>query len=159
MVLIALIAACLVASAVLYVWLQERTEERLLAEQRSDVVQSVQVFANTYSTFRPKDAEAYVDRVRPLLTTRRGAEFRREADALVADIVQRRFFSKGKVMSGTDGLPLIAVSSMSLTSAEALVAMEVKQVAEGAREIHEWQWRVRLSEVGGTWLVDSFEEV
>jgi hypothetical protein len=158
-VLAVLCALTLAGGLVLGYWLYDQSEYRTEAQDREDVVKATQVFVETWNTFRPKDAEGYLDRVGPLLTTRFGSEFRDASKDVVTGIVRQRLFSKGEVLTDADGLPLVGIASIDKDSAEVLVVADATRVANRQRVLRHWRWQVSLDKVDGKWLVDKFEEV
>ena len=150
----------LVGGLVLFFWLQDRTEERVAAaENRAEVVEAAEQFTEVWNTFRPSDAETYVERVSPLLSTKFRTEFENAAEDVVAGITQGRLLSKGIVLEDGDGVPLIGVASMDADSAEVLVVADARRIANRQRVLRHWRWQVSLVKVDGQWLVDDFKEV
>ncbi len=150
----------LVGGLVLFFWLQDRTEERVAAEEnRAAVVEAAERFTEVWNTFRPSDAATYVERVSPLLSTKFRTEFENAAEDVVTGITQQRLFSKGTVLEDGDGVPLIGVASIDDDSAQVLVVADAKRVANRQRVLRHWRWEVSLVKVDGEWLVDSFKEV
>ena len=149
----------LIGGGVLAYWLHNQTEYRAEAQDRVEVAEAAEVFVETWNTFRPTDAEDYLDRVGPLLTTKFGQEFRNASEDVVTGIVQQRLFSKGAVLTDGDGIPLIGISSIDGDSAEVLVVSDATRVANRQRVLRHWRWQVSMRKVDGQWLVDSFKEV
>jgi hypothetical protein len=158
--LAALCALTLVAGIVLVVWLRAQTAENADTEQdRVEVLQAAERFTETWNTFRPDDADSYVDRVGPLLSTKFRTEFEDASKDVVTGITQQRLFSKGAVLNDGDGIPLVGIASIDVDSAEVLVVSDAKRVASGQRVLRHWRWQVTLVKVDGDWLVDDFKEV
>lgn len=156
----ALCVLSLIGGIVLLVWLQDRTQEIEAAEQdRIEVMEAAERFTVVWNTFRPKDADTYVERVTPLLSSKFSSEFSNAAEDVVAGITQQRLFSKGQVLRDADGVPLVGISSIDGDSAEVLVVSDANRVANRQRVVRHWRWQVSLVKVDGEWLVDSFEEV
>ena len=159
-VLAALCVLTLVAGIALVTWLRSETEANTQEEQdRIAVLQAAETFTETYNTFRPKEAEEYVDRVADLLSTRFATEFTRASDDVVNGIVQQRLFSKGQVLKDGDGIPLVGIAAIDSDSAEVLVAADANRVANRQRVVRHWRWQISLDKVDGEWLVDDFKEV
>ena len=158
--LAALCALALIGGLVLVFWLQDRTEE-IDAEQqdRIEAMQAAERFTVTWNTFRPKDAETYVERVSPLLTPKFQQEFGNASEDVVAGITQQRLFSKGEVLKDGDGIPLVGISSIDQDSAELLVVSDANRVSNRQRVVRHWRWQVSMRKIDGEWLVDSFKEV
>ena len=158
--LAALCALALVGALVFYLWLQNRTSEIADAEQdRVGAMQAAERFAVEFNTFRPDEAESYVDRVAPLLSSKFEGEFTSTAEDVVSGITQQRLFSKGEVLKDGDGIPLVGISTIDNDSAEVLVVADANRVANRQRVLRHWRWQVSLVKVDGEWLVDSFKEV
>lgn len=158
--LAALCVLTVIGGAVLMGWLNGETEDNTAAEQdRIEAMQAAERFTETWNTFRPKDADTYLERVSPLLSTKFRTEFEDAAEDVVTGITQQRLFSKGEVLKDGDGVPLVGIASIDGDSAEVLVVSDAKRVAGGQRVLRHWRWQVSLVKVDGEWLVDSFEEV
>ena len=159
-ILAVLCTLALVGAVVLFLWLQDRTQDVEAAEQdRLTAMQAAERFAVEWNTFRPSEVDSYVDRISPLLTTKFRGQFTNAAEDVVAGITQQRLFSKGEVLRDGDGIPLVGISSIDADSAEVLVVADAKRVANQQRVLRHWRWQVSLDKVDGTWLVDSFKEV
>ena len=149
----------LIGGGVLAYWLLDQPDYSAQEQDQAEVVEAAEVFVETWNTFRPTDAEDYLARVEPLLTTSFGAEFRNASKDVVTGIVQQRLFSKGSVLTDADGIPLIGISSIDGDSAEVLVVSDATRVANRQRVLRHWRWQVSMRKVDGQWLVDSFKEV
>ncbi len=134
---------------------------------RLAVLQAAERFTETWNTFEPTEAEAYVERVAPLLTTRFRDEFEGDAEAVVQGITQQQLSSTGEVLVDEGdsergypgGVPLVGVAMMDRDSATVLVVSDAQRVANGQQVVRHWRWEVELVKVGGDWLVDEFREV
>jgi hypothetical protein len=149
----------LIGGGLLAYWLLDQPDYSAEAEDRAEVVEAAEVFVETWNTFRPKDAAAYLERVSPLLTTKFGQEFENASEDVVTGIVQQRLFSKGNVLTDADEIPLIGISTIDGDSAEVLVVSDATRVANRQRVLRHWRWQVSMRKVDGQWLVDSFKEV
>ena len=159
-VLAVLCVLALVGGIVLITWLRGETQEREDAEQnRIAALQAAERFTVTWNTFRPTEAEAYVDEVSTLLSTKFATEFKNAAKDVVLNIDQQRLFSKGEVLVDGDGIPLVGIASIDGDSAEVLVVSDANRVANRQRVLRHWRWQVSLVKVDGQWLVDDFKEV
>jgi Mce-associated membrane protein len=133
---------------------QDRTEADRLA-----VLQATEKFTESWNTFQPDEADAYVERVAPLLTTKFRKDFTDSAQDVVTGIQQQQLSSTGEVLVDADGIPLVGVSTLDNDSAEVLVVSDANRVAGGQKVLRHWRWQVSLVKVDGEWLVDSFKEV
>lgn len=159
-VLAGLCALVLCAGLIFWFWLHGQSEENAAAEQdRIAAMQAAEKFTVTWNTFRPTDADTYVDRVTPLLSTKFATEFKDASKDVVTGITQQRLFSKGKVLEDGDGVPLVGIASIDSDSAEVLVVADATRVANRQRVLRHWRWQISLVKVDGDWLVDSFKEV
>jgi Mce-associated membrane protein len=155
-----LVAVALVAGLTLAVWLRAAGSELSDREQdRLAAVQAAQRFTETWNTFDSEEAEAYIERVSPLLSTKFRAEFTGSAEDVVTGITQQELSSQGSVLSDADGIPLVGIASLDEDSAEVLVVSDAQRVAGGQEVLRHWRWQVSLVKVDGEWLVDGFEEV
>jgi len=150
----------LVALVALVLWLRAQDQAQRDAEQdRIAVLQAAERFTETFNTFTADEAEEYVERVKPLLSTKFRTEFTEGSGDVVQGIEQQQLESCGKVLVDGDSIPLVAVSSIDDDSAEALVVADAERVAGGQQVLRHWRWQVSLVKVDGEWLVDDFEEV
>ena len=79
----------LVAGVAVFLCVHPAEADAAAAEDRTAVVQAAERFTETWNTFRPKDAEEYVDRVSPLLTTKFREEFTDASQDVVTGIQQQ----------------------------------------------------------------------
>ena len=159
-VLTGLCALVLFSGLVFLFWLRGQTQEHEDAQQdRAAVVQAAQRFTVTWNTFRPKDADTYVERVTPLLSTKFAKEFADASEDVVTGITQQRLFSKGRVLTDGDDVPLVGIASIDPDSAEVLVVADATRVANRQRVLRHWRWQLSMVKVDGEWLVDHFKEV
>ena len=159
-ILAALCLLALVALVALVLWLRAQDQEQQDAEQdRIAVLQAAERFTETFNTFTADEAEEYVERVAPLLSTKFRTEFTEGSSDVIEGIEQQQLESSGEVLVDGDSIPLVAVSSIDDDSAEALVVADADRVAGGQQVLRHWRWQVSLVKVDGEWLVDDFEEV
>ena len=159
-VLAALCVLTLIGGVVLFLWLDNETDERSDADDdRIAAMQAAETFTETWNTFRPKEVESYLEDVSPLLTEKFRTKFDAAAEDVVAGITQQRLFSKGEVLADGDGIPLVGIASIDADSAEVLVVSDAKRVANRQRVLRHWRWQVSLVKSDGEWLVDDFKEV
>ena len=159
-VLAALCVLALVGGIVMVLLLNRAGDEQDRREQdRAAAVQATQRFAETFNTFEADGAQAYVDQVAPLLSTKFRKEFTDGAQDVVSGIEQQQLSSTGEVLVDSDGIPLVGVGTIDADSAEVLVVSDAERVASGQKVLRHWRWQVSLVKVDGEWLVDSFKEV
>jgi len=159
-VLVGLCALVLCGGLIFWFWLHGQTEENSASEQdRIAAMQAAENFTVVWNTFRPTDANTYVDRVTPLLSTKFATQFKDASKDVVTGITQQRLFSKGKVLTDGDGIPLVGIASIDSDSAEVLVVADAARVANRQRVLRHWRWQISMVKVDGHWLVDSFKEV
>ena len=107
-VLAVLCVAALVAAVWVTLWLRGETAE---AEQRSEdqvaLRQAAERFTETWNTFEAGEAQAYLDTVAPLLSTKFRAEFEKAGANVVTGIEQQQLSSTGKVLADEDEVPLV----------------------------------------------------
>ena len=160
-VLAALCVLALVAVVALVLWLRAQDQERQDAEQdRIAVLQAAERFTETWNTFTAGEAEEYVERVAPLLSTKFRTEFtegclrRRPGDRAAA---ARR--STGEVLVDGDAVPWSAISTIDDDSAEVLVVVRRRAGRRRPAGAAALALAGSLVKVDGEWLVDDFEEV
>jgi hypothetical protein len=150
----------LVGVVALVLWLRAQDQQQHDAEQdRIAVLQATERLTETFNTFTADEADEYVERVRPLLSTKFRTEFTEGSADVVQGIEQQQLESTGEVLVDADSVPLVAVSSIDDDSAETLVVADAARVAGGQQVLRHWRWQVSLVKVDGEWLVDGFEEV
>jgi hypothetical protein len=159
-VLAALCVVVLVGGIVMVLLLNRAGDEQDRREQdRAAAVQAAQRFTETFNTFEADGAQAYVDAVAPLLSTKFRKEFTDGAQDVVTGIEQQQLSSTGEVLVDGDGIPLVGVGTIDDDSAEVLVVSDAERVAGGQQVVRHWRWQVSLVKVDDAWLVDSFKEV
>ena len=159
-VLAALCVAALVAAVWVTVWLRGETAEA--DQRREDQValrQAAERFTETWNTFEAGEAEAYLETVAPLLSTKFRAEFEEAGANVVTGIEQQQLSSTGKVLADEDEVPLIGIASLDDDSAQVLVVSDAQRVSSGQQVVRHWRWQVSFVKTDGEWLVDEFKEV
>ena len=126
---------------------------------RAEVVQAAQRFTVTWNTIDPKDAEGYVDKVAPLLSTKFRKEFTDTKADVIGGITQLGLSSKGKVLNDDDGIPLVGIADLDSDSAKVLVVSDSQRVSGGQPVVRHWRWELSLVKVKGAWLVDDLKAV
>ncbi len=129
------------------------------AKDRIAAAAAAQHFTEVWNTFTPDDADAYVERVSPLLTTKFRTEFTSASSDVVSGIAQQQLSSTGTVLKDADGIPLVGIASIDPDSADVLVVSDAQRTSSQQQVLRHWRWQVHLLKVGGRWLVDSFDEV
>ena len=159
-VLAVLCVAALVAAVWVTLWLRGETAE---SEQRSDdqvaLRQAAERFTETWNTFEAGEAQAYLDTVAPLLSTKFRAEFEEAGANVVTGIEQQQLSSTGKVLADEDEVPLIGIASLDDDSAQVLVVSDAQRVSSGQQVVRHWRWQISFVKTDGEWLVDEFKEV
>lgn len=159
-VLAVLCVAALVAAVWVTLWLRGETTE---SDQRTDdqvaLRQAAERFTETWNTFEAGEAQAYLDTVAPLLSTKFRAEFEEAGANVVTGIEQQQLSSTGKVLADEDEVPLIGIASLDDDSAQVLVVSDARRVSSGQRVVRYWRWQISFVKTDGEWLVDEFKEV
>ena len=159
-VLAALCVLVLVGGIVLGVVLQGKSDDIGAQEQDEVAVRAAaQRFTDTWNTFSADGAQAYVDQVSPLLSTKFRAQFTDAATDVVSGIQQQQLSSKGAVLEDKDEIPLVGVATMDGDSAEVLVVADAQRTSNGQKVLRHWRWQLHMVKVDGTWLVDGFDEI
>lgn len=158
-VLAALCLVLIAAGVVLFVYEQPVGADTAAAENRAEVVQAAERFTETWNTFTPQDASAYVKRVAPLLTTKFRTEFTHASTDVINGIQQQSLSSSGKVLVDEAGIPLVGIERIDPDSASVLVVSDSNRVSNGQKVLRHWRWEIELLKVRGHWLVDSFKEI
>jgi Mce-associated membrane protein len=159
-VLAALTVLALVGVVGLLWWLRgETTEVDAVQQDRLEVVQAAERFIVTWDNFEHAEADQYVQRVAPLMSTRFRKDYTDSAQDVVTSIRQQQLSSDGEVLVDADGIPLVGVATMDRDSAEVLVVSDANRVTSGQQVVRHWRWQVSLVHVDGEWLVDAIKEV
>ena len=88
LVLAGLCVLALAATIALGVWLVRATQESSSeAAERTEVVQAAERFTETWNTFEAAEADKYVERVAPLLSTSFRAEFEESAENVLTGMI------------------------------------------------------------------------
>jgi hypothetical protein len=169
--LAALCLLTLVVGTALTYWVKDHSPDRpdsspllssAVADEDADrlaVIQATERFTETFNNFSAKDPQGYIDKVKPLLSTKFRTDFTGSSQDVITGITQQKLSSRGKVLTDDAGIPLVAVASLDPDSAQALVAADARRTDAGQTVLRHWRWQVSLVKVGDDWLVDSFKEV
>ena len=159
----ALAVLCVLALAggiVAGVWMK-RESSTITADdtERAELVQAAQRFTATWNTIDPKDAQGYVDKVSPLLSTKFRKEFTDTQQDVIGGITQLGLSSKGKVLNDEAGIPLVGIADVDSDSAKVLVVSDSQRVSGGQPVLRHWRWELSMVRVKGQWLVDDLKAV
>lgn len=126
---------------------------------RAEVVQAAQRFTVTWNTIDPKNAQAYVEAVAPLLSTKFRKEFTDTQEDVVSGITQLGLSSDGKVLNDEDGIPLVGIADLDSDSAKVMVVSDSQRVSGGQPVVRHWRWELSMVKIDGDWLVDDLKAV
>jgi hypothetical protein len=141
-------------------WLRGESDEIESGDtSRAEVVQAAQRFTVTWNTIDPKDAQAYVEAVAPLLSTKFREEFTENQEDVVTGITQLGLSSDGKVLNDEDGIPLVGIADLDSDSAKVMVVSDSQRVSGGQPVVRHWRWELSMVKIDGDWLVDDLKAV
>lgn len=122
---------------------------------REAVVSRVNEFASVYNTYDVAQLDDYQQRMEPLLTTGYFEEFQRITDAVFGALESK------DQKSGDANVLSVAVETIDDDSAVAIVAVDaaITTASDEAAVQRRFRWKVTLSKVGDSWLVNQFETV
>ena len=142
------------------VWMSNRSADIEADDtDRAEVVQAAQRFTVTWNTIDPKNAEAYVEAVAPLLSTKFRKEFTDTKSDVIGGITQLGLSSTGKVLNDADGIPLVGIAALDADSAKVMVVSDSQRVSGGQPVVRHWRWELTMVRVDGDWLVDDLKAV
>jgi Mce-associated membrane protein len=119
---------------------------------RAEVTRTAERFTAQVNNYDAGNADAFADRVRPLLSPKFRADYEKVLDQLSAEIIRSKMTSKGQVLAS-------GVASVDPDSAQVLVVADAAATTVYGQRDRHFRWEVDLVRLGGRWLVDNFSPV